>query len=166
MIFDRVTSVEVEEADGTFRPLERKKLYRVAANLYMAGMIGYVSRASKGILKLEPKDAEGRPVTEMKRMIVDADPAAAGVQEIKEWAALAGFLRSFPDPDGNGLPEIPASYASPAGRIKVEPSWNPIALLSGAHAPTLVVLGLVVGLILTAVLVIRAVRRRRARRAH
>jgi len=161
--FDRVTRIEFEEADGTMRLLEPDRLYRVVANLYMARMIGYVSKASHGILKLEPKDAEGIVRTDFDNLIVDGDPDTPGVQEIKEWTALVGLLRSFPDTDGNGTPDIPATYASSAGRLVDEPSWNPIKLLAGAHGPTFVVLGLVVAVLLLFWFLVHRLRRRFAR---
>ena len=143
---------------------EPKRLYRVVANLYMARMIEYVSRASYGILKLEPKDAAGRLRTDFENLVIDADPVAPGVQEIKEWAVLVEFLRSFPDTNGNGTPDVPASYASPAGRLAAEPSWNPVKLVAGAHGPTFILLGLIVGLPAILIIIVRAIRRRRARK--
>jgi len=160
--FDRVTRIEVEYPDGTIRPLESERLYRIVSNLYMARMIAYVSRASHGILKLEPKDASGRLRTDFENLIIDADPVAPAGQEIKEWVALAEFLRSFPDTNGNGRPDVPVSYAVSAGRIKAEPSWNPVKLVAGAHGPTLIVLGLIIGLSLSVFVIVRIIRRRRA----
>lgn len=162
--FDRVTRVEIEDVRGAMRPLEPARLYRVVANLYMARMIEYVSRASYGILKLESKDATGRLRSDFENLIIDADPAVAGVQEIKEWAALVEFLRALPDTSGNGLPDVPSSYASPAGRLAAEPSWNPVKLLAGAHGPTLILLGLIVGLSAILLIIVRTIRRRRARK--
>ena len=162
--FDRVTRIEIEDAEGVLRLLEPGRLYRVVANLYMARMIEYVSRASYGILKLEPKDAAGRLRTDFENLIIDADPAVSGVQEIKEWAVLAEFLRTLPDTNGNGLPDVPASYASPAGRLAAEPSWNPVKLLAGAHGPTFILLGLIVGFSAILLIIVRTIRRRRARK--
>ncbi|MBI5487641.1 MAG: hypothetical protein HY905_09940 [Deltaproteobacteria bacterium] len=59
---------------------------------------------------------DGTPVTDMVSMILDADPAVSGVQELKLWEALLAQIRSFPDGDGDGLPGIPARDAAPAGR--------------------------------------------------
>ena len=56
--------------------------------------------------------------------------------ELKEWVSLAGYLASFPDRDGNGLPDLPERYRGPEGRITVQPSWNPIKLISGGNAIT------------------------------
>jgi len=161
--FDRVTGLEIAEGDGTLKPVEPDRLYRVVANLYMARMIGYVSKASYGILKLEPKDAEGKPRTDLENLIIDGDPSAPGVQEIKEWAALAAYLKTFPDTDGNGVSNIPASYAVSAGRLVDEPSWNPVKLLAGIHGPTIAVLVLGLLVLILLWLIVRKIRRRLTR---
>jgi len=162
--FDRVTSLEIEEPDGTMKPAEPDRLYRLAANIYMGRMIGYVSKASFGLLKLVPKDAEGKPRTDLENLIIDADPAAAGIQEIKEWTALEAFLGGFPDTDGNGVADIPLSYGAPAGRVVAEPSWNPVKLLRGAHALTFILLGLIILIPLLLFLLLRGIIRRLFRR--
>ncbi|MHB8054497.1 MAG: bifunctional metallophosphatase/5'-nucleotidase [Candidatus Aminicenantales bacterium] len=162
--FDRVTRIEIEEPDGTMKPVEPDRLYRVVANIYMGRMIGYVSKASHGLLKLVPKDAEGKPRTDLENLIVDADPATSGVQEIKEWSALAAFLKAFPDTDNTGIADIPLSYGVSAGRVVAEPSWNPVKLLAGAHALTFILLGLIILVPLLLFLFLRRIFRRLFRR--
>ena len=162
--FDRVTRIDIEEPDGMMKAMEPDRLYRVVSSLYMARMIGYVSKASHGLLKLVPKDAEGKPRTDFENLIIDADPSIPGVQEIKEWSALARFLSAFPDTDNNGIADIPLSYGVSAGRVVAEPSWNPAKLLAGAHALTFILLGLVILVPLLLFLFLRRVFRRIFRR--
>jgi 5'-nucleotidase / UDP-sugar diphosphatase len=130
--FDRVVSVAIQDADGVFRPLLPDKIYRLCANAYMARMLGFISRASHGLVKLAPKDAAGRIVTDWKAVRVDADAGAAGIQELKEWVAVTRYLKSLPDRNGNGIPDLPENYRNPDGRSVAVPSWNPVDLLSGA----------------------------------
>ena len=130
--FDRVVSVTVQDEDGAFRPLQPDKIYRVCVNAYMAGMLNFVRRASHGLIQFSPKDDKGRPVTDWKAVRVDADAGAAGIQELKEWVALARYLKSFPDRNGNGVPDLPEGYRNPDGRSVAAPSWNPVDLLRGA----------------------------------
>ncbi len=130
--FDRVTSVSVRDRDGVYRTLDSSRLYRVGMNYYTAIMLGYVSRISHGLLSIVPKDGEGRPLKDIKQAIVPAGSFNTHVREIKEWAALAVYIGSFPDTDGNGIPNVPDRYMAREGRVAPQPSWNPIGLVSGA----------------------------------
>ncbi|PKN60446.1 MAG: hypothetical protein CVU53_03030 [Deltaproteobacteria bacterium HGW-Deltaproteobacteria-11] len=134
--FDRVTAVQVREADGSYRPLERGKLYRICMNSYTAKMVEFVQRVSHGLIRLTPKDRAGRPVSDIKDARIDADPLKPGIQELKEWTALATYMKSFPDNDGNGIPNIPHKYREPEGRITSAPSWNPVRLIAGGNRIT------------------------------
>jgi hypothetical protein len=40
------------------------------------------------------------------------------------------YIKSFPDPNGDGTPDIPDKYKGKLGRIVREASWNPVSLLS------------------------------------
>ncbi len=164
LIFDRVTRVSVLAEDGVYRPLDPRALYRIALNSYTAGMVDYVSRASKGLLRIRPRDASGRLLAKDMEAAVDADATQPGIQEVKEWAALGDYLRTFPDADGNGIPDIPARYQKPEGRHAAAPSWNPIALIAGTNGLTLVFLAIVAAVAAGIVLIVRAVRKRRRRR--
>ncbi len=153
--FDRVTSVAIRNARGVYEPLLPEKLYRVCMNFYTAQMVDYVRNASHGLLSVTPRDRQGRPVTDTKEGVVDADARTPGIQEIKEWVALADYLKAFPDTDGNGIPEIPERYRGPEGRFKAVPSWNPIDLVAGGNAITWGVVGMGLAAIVLAFIVIR-----------
>jgi hypothetical protein len=152
--FDRVVSVAVQDEDGAFRPLLPDKLYRVCVNAYMAGMLNYVRRASHGLIQFTPKDDKRRPVTDWQAVRVDADAGAAGIQELKEWVALALYLRSLPDRNGNGVPDLPERYRNPDGRSVAVPSWNPVDLLRGAGWITWAVLAAAAALLIVLALVV------------
>jgi 5'-nucleotidase/UDP-sugar diphosphatase len=162
--FDRVVSVAVQGEGGTFQPLRHDKLYRVCANAYMAGMLNFVRRASHGLIQFTPKDDKGMPVTDWKPVRVDADAGAAGIQELKEWVALTLYLKSLPDRNGNGVPDLPERYRNPDGRNVAVPSWNPADLLRGAGWITWAVLAaaalLLVVLALIVWWIVRLARRR------
>jgi 5'-nucleotidase / UDP-sugar diphosphatase len=140
--FDRVTSMTVRNAKGVYEPVVQEKLYRICLNYYTAQMVNYVRNASYGLLSITPKDREGRSITDTKQGIIDADSIAPGVQEIKEWVALATYMKSFPDTDGNGIPDIPARYQKPEGRFSPAPSWNPIKLIAGGNGITYGAIGI------------------------
>lgn len=133
MIFDRVTDIRLEDAAGEFRPLDHsgrnRTLYRVVANYYNATFLSLIGSFTRNILKIVPKDRYGQPIEDLAAARVDADKSLPGVQELKEWVALFSYVRSFPDIDGDGLPEVSARYRGPEGRIVAAPSWNPVSLL-------------------------------------
>lgn len=162
--FDRVVSVAVQDEKGDFRPLQTDKLYRVCVNAYMAGMLNFVRKASYGLIQFSPKDGEGRPITDWKAVRVDADARAAGIQELKEWVALTLYLKSLPDRNGNGVPDLPEGYRNPDGRSVAVPSWNPAELLGGAGWITWTVLTVAAAVLTILALIlwwiVRLVRRR------
>lgn len=166
--FDRVTAVWLEQGDGRVIPLDTSSdnpaLHKVGANLYNATFLKVIGRFTKGILSIAPKDRQGRPLGDLTDALVDSDPSTPGVQELKEWVALVDYVRNMPDRDGDGLPEIPLSYATPQGRIRPEPTWNPVAWLGNITWVTwtaLLMTSAFLCLLLTLVRVcVRAARRR------
>lgn len=166
--FDRVTGIEIGSEEEGYRPLDYsqsgKQLYRVAANIYNATFLKVVGGFTYSLLEIAPKDKNGKPLETLSSALVDADPSLPGIQELKEWEVVIHYVRSFPDDNGNGLPDIPEKYKGKLGRINEKPSWNPINLLSRPERPTLIVLaglGIVLLLIVVAVMVIHS--RRKAR---
>ena len=144
-----VTHIEKE-----YKEIKDDQLYRVVTGMYSAQMLGTVKSKSMGLLSLEPKMADGSPVTDFNACILrDADG-----NEIKEWYALAAYLEQFGE-DG-----ISDRYAEPDGRKDVSHSWNPAELLGNWDWITWVVLAVVLLLILLMVLVIRCIIRRRRRK--
>ena len=139
--FDRVRTIMVREADGAYHPVKAERLYRVGMNFYTASMVDFISRTSHGLIRIDPKDRQGRPLKSLKEAIVDFDGAAPGKQEMKEWAALAAYMKTFPDKDGNGIPNTPDRYRHPEGRLGVTPSWHPYQLIAGGNAITYGALG-------------------------
>jgi len=79
---------------------------------------------------------------------VDADREKPGTQELKQWVALMDYVRSFPDKDGDGIPDIPEKYRGKLGRITKEPSWNPVSLLSRGATVTWIAFGAIVIILL------------------
>ncbi len=166
LLFDRVipSSVLVEEADGTWAPLDRGRRYAVVIDLYAAKMIDYVGRVTKGVLAPRILDREGGRMANLEDATVYVGPdgrlAARGTQgagELKSWVSLARMIESFPDADGDGLPDVPTRYAAPEGRIRVERSISPALLFGGARWTTLLALGLLLALLFALALGTRAV---------
>ena len=152
MIFDRVTSVEVEGVDRYFLPVESKRLYSVAINSYLASMIDLIGKKSHGILSITPRDEAGNPVTEADKHRLTV---MRNGEPLREWVALAEYLSSFPE--RNGIPTIPERYAKPEGRIVAEASWNPIDLVAGGNWLTSTASALVIGVMTVVLLLIRRI---------
>jgi 5'-nucleotidase / UDP-sugar diphosphatase len=134
--FDRITSIQIQEPHGSYTPLDPKRLYRVCANLYAAKMIGYISQVSHGILKIEPKDKTGRPLSDLKQAIIYIKKGEGPKEELKEWIALVQYLQSFRDKYNNDPAKIPERYRGPEGRFRSEASLNPINLVAGGNLIT------------------------------
>jgi len=172
VLFDRVSPVELGSREQGWTRLDTSKgnttLYRVVANYYNSAFLKLIGGFTFHILDIVPKDREGRAIQDLADARVDADPARPGVQELKEWVGLLEYAQGFPDTDSDGIPEIPARYAGPEGRIVRAPSLNPVALLAGAGWVTWAAIGAVVlllavlaGLVLLIVWLARRLGRRR-----
>jgi 5'-nucleotidase/UDP-sugar diphosphatase len=149
MPFDRVTEISIEDENGGFRPLDfsasNKELYRVTSNLYNASFIKIIGSLTYNILNITPKDKNGNPLTELAEALVDADKELPGLQELKDWRALMEYVRSFDDPDGDGVPKIPERYRGNEGRMVRAPSLKPYDLLAGGNYLTWIAFGTLIG---------------------
>ena len=157
MFFNRVydaalTDVTFDESGtGNAYEIDDNALYRVVTGMYSAQMLGTVKSKSMGLLSLEPKQANGTPVTDFADCIL----YDANGNELKEWYALAVYLEQFGE---DGLPD---RYADPANGCKqVSDSFAPGQLLAGWNGITWVVLGIVLLILALILLLIRSLRRR------
>lgn len=154
-VYDASLNVYGEAVGGTVeREIEDDQLYRVVTGMYSAQMLGTVKSKSMGLLSLEPKMADGSPVTDFNDCILyDKDG-----NEIKEWYALAAYLQSFGD-EG-----VPVFYKETAGK-HVYHGWSPAQLLQEWSWITwTLVLAAVLIVLLAVVLVRLALRKIRRRR--
>ncbi len=150
VMFDRVSEIRFgDDASGYSRvaELSDETLYSVAVTSYIAGFFPTVSETSFGLLSVTPRDAEGQPVTDLTTLLIDDDPGAPGVQEVKAWRALFQHLSSFPDADGDGVADIPHDGPVAGVRLIREDSWAPTALLANATWKMVAYLGALPGLL-------------------
>ena len=157
MFFNRVydaalTDVTFDESGtGNAYEIDDNALYRVVTGMYSAQMLGTVKSKSMGLLSLEPKQADGAPVTDFADCILYDENG----NELKEWYARAAYLEQFGE---DGLPD---RYADPANGCKqVSDSFAPGQLLAGWNGITWVVLGIVLLILALILLLIRSLRRR------
>ncbi|MCK9230044.1 MAG: bifunctional metallophosphatase/5'-nucleotidase [Syntrophales bacterium] len=162
--FDRVTSIMIRDEGGSWLPVDKNRLYRVTANLYTAHMVDYISHVSKGLLSLELKGRDGKPLRRMSDGIVTMAGPDGKAQELKEWLALISYMKSFPDSTGDGIPDIPVRYASTESRITVDPSLHPLDLVRGGTMITWAVSALALLILTAPVVLLKLLRRRRRSR--
>jgi 5'-nucleotidase len=118
-LFGRVARVTLVTDDGEqeLDPSDTTTCYKVISTSYVAGLLGVVERTTNGLLAVNAKDSDCETLVDPTTRYVDADPTAQGVQELKQWQALLKYVTAFPDTDGDDVPNIPASYGEPQGRI-------------------------------------------------
>ncbi|MCA9672880.1 MAG: bifunctional metallophosphatase/5'-nucleotidase [Myxococcales bacterium] len=114
--FSRVKSVKLK--DGTALGLfDKSKCYKLVTTSYIFGLVGLLKTI--GAPTVTPKEQDCKTeITDVKTRLVDGDPNATGLQELKEWQALMRYLQTFPDTNNNNIPDIPQRYQGPDGRIK------------------------------------------------
>jgi 5'-nucleotidase len=139
----------------------------MTTNLYNATFLKLIGKFTYQILNIVPKDRKGEPISDLASFRVDADKNQPGIQELKEWVGVMEYIRSFPDTNGDGIPDIPDKYKGKLGRIVMEPSLNPVSLLSRGTMVTWAAFSAVIILILLlasiTVVVVRKVRRKAPR---
>lgn len=157
IIFNKVTNVQLQDMDGNRTEIDDDKLYRIAVGLYSAQMLPLVTDLSYGLLKIEPKDKDGKIIEDFEEHIIyDGD------QELKEWYALANYLSSFEKVDG--LPEIPTYYEQTHDRKVVHDSKNIIDIFKQPNKITLAIYAIALTILLILFFIIRFIVKKVQRR--
>ena len=144
LLLNKVTDVYLVK-DGQRVELQDDKLYRVVADLYSGQMLNAVTDMSYGILSIVPKYADGTPIEDFEDVILTENG-----KELKGWDAIARYMASFEDTDGDGIGNVPDYYSTLHDRKKVEDSRSLSALLKKPNRFAFILLGV----ILTAVLLV------------
>ncbi len=157
LFLNRVTDVKLVTETG-IEEIDDSALYRIVGGLYSCQMLGTVENKSFGLLSIIPKDKNGEPITDFEQHIIYTDG-----NELKEWVALAEYLKSF-DKE-NGIAKISSYYSELQGR-KIESDSTHIAdLLKNPNKIFFIALAVVFVLIfiitIIMVLTVKAVRRRK-----
>lgn len=128
--FDRVSRIELGDPVKGYTPLDLDdtRLYSIGATSYVGSFTWLVDDLTKGLLSVQPKDAQGQPLAQLKAAIIDADPEQPGIQEYKEWQGLLDHIRSLPDQDGDGLADIPTQGPAAETRMLRAASLHPADL--------------------------------------
>jgi len=121
-VFGRVTSLAIPSAtpggpDTVLDVNDTTKCFKVVATNYVAGLLGVVSAFTSKALEVTAKDKDCVTPVDPTIRFVDADPTKAGVQELKQWQAVAKYVSMLPPATTGGPPAVPAAYATAQGRI-------------------------------------------------
>ena len=164
MILNKVTDCYLTRADGERTEIQDDKLYHVVTDLYTGQMLGSVMKMSYGLLSLEPKDKDGNPIENLEDQAV-----MEGDKELKAWDAIARYMQSFDDTDGDGIANVPEYYASLHDRKVVDNSKNIIDLVKNpnkfAVMIVLICLVILVIFVLVTVLIRKVVRKIRKKKS-
>ena len=152
MILNKVTDVYLCNGNEERVELDDDTLYRVVTDFYTSQMLGGVTDLSFGLLSIVPKHADGTPVTNYEDAIVMTDDG-----ELKAWAAIAAYMNSFEDTDGDGLGNVPAKYATMEGRKVVEDSKNIFDLIKKPNKFGIAITAIILLLILLVVVIVRLI---------
>ena len=123
-------------------------------DLYTGQMLGSVMKMSYGLLSLEPKDRNGNPIENLEDQAI-----MEGDRELKAWDAIARYMQSFEDTDGDGIANVPEYYETTHGRKVVEDSRNIIDLVKQPNKFSAMIAGICLILIVIIVLVVFLIRR-------
>lgn len=148
MILNKTTEVFIVDSKGNRIELEDDKLYRVVTDFYSSQMLGGVTDMSYGLLSLVPKFADGTPIERYEDAAIKVDG-----KELKAWHAIAQYMMSFEDTDGDGIPNVPDVYATKEGRKVVEDSTKIGDLIKNPNKFFFMILGVVLVLIVLLVLI-------------
>lgn len=159
MILNKVTDVFLVNGNEERAELENDKLYRVVTDFYSSQMLGSITDLSYGLLSIVPKHEDGTPIENYEDAIVKVDG-----KELKCWVAIAKYMESFEDTDGDGIGNVPEKYGTLEGRKVVEDSKNPIDLLKNPNKFFFMIVGAVfvlISLVTGAVVFVRKLVKRR-----
>lgn len=154
MILNKTTDAFLVDFEGNRMELEDDKLYRVVTDFYTSQMLGGVTDMSYGLLSLVPKFADGTPIERYEDAVIKVDG-----KELKAWAAIAQYMESFEDTDGDGIPNVPDMYETTQGRKVVEDSKKIGDLISNPNKFFFMIIGIVLVLIVLLVLICLGIRK-------
>ncbi len=149
MILNKSLDAHLVTLNGERMELEDDKLYHLVADIYSARLIDSVTSLSFGLLSIVPKNADGTPMDGFLDAIIMTEG-----RELKAWEAIARYMQSFEDTDGDGIPNVSARYAKEEGRKVVEDSKNIGDLLKSPNQFFFMIIGIILVVLLLLILII------------
>ena len=154
LILNKVTDCYLVGDAGERIEIEDDKLYRVVSDMYSGHMLGGVTDLSFGLLSLELKHADGTPIEKLEDAIIYVEG-----EELKVWASIAGYMESFEDTDGDGIPNVPDYYEGKQGRKVIDDSKNIIDLIKNPNKYAGMIIGVVVVVIILLIAIILLIKK-------
>lgn len=149
LILSKSYDAHLTTLDGERAEIENDKLYRVVADLYSLKLLSSVTDLSYGLLSIIPKDVNGNPVENFSDPIIHTEG-----REVKAWEAIAKYMESFEDTDGDGIANVDSRYASYEGRKVVEDSKKLGDLVKQPNKFFFWIIGIVLVVVLLLVLIV------------
>lgn len=153
LILNKVTDCYLTK-DGDREEIQDDKLYRVVTDLYTGQMLGSVIDVSHGLLSIVPKDKNGDPIRNLEDYAI-----MEGKTELKAWDAIARYMQSFDDTDGDGIANVSEYYATTHGRKVVDDSRNIIDLVKHPNKFAAMIIGIVLLVIILIVCIVLLIRK-------
>lgn len=148
LILNRVTDCYLVGNAGERIEIEDDKLYRVVSDMYSGHMLGGVTDISYGLLSLELKNADGKPIENLEDAIIYVEG-----EELKVWTSIAGYMETFEDTDGDGIPNVPDYYEGKQGRKVIDDSKNILDLVKNPNKYA----GMIIGVIVVVIILLLAI---------
>ena len=102
------------------------------------------------LLSIHPNFADATQIENIEDVNIHSDG-----QEIKAWAAIAMYLESLEDTDGDGIANVPAYYSEFQGRKVVEDSTNLFDLIKNPNKyAVIIVLAVIVVFVIVVLLLV------------
>ena len=163
MLLNKTTDVFLVNNQEERVELVDDQLYLVVTDFYTSQMLGGVTDLSFGLLSIVPKFADGTPVENYEDAII-----MNGNQELKAWVAIADYMSSFEDTDGDGIGNVPAKYGTLEGRKVVEDSKkigdllkNPNKFFFMIIGVVLLLLAIVSGIVVLVIKIVKKIKKRK-----
>jgi 2',3'-cyclic-nucleotide 2'-phosphodiesterase (5'-nucleotidase family) len=162
IVLNKVTKASLQRPDGADEKIEDKKLYRVVAGLYSAQMLSIVGEKSHGLLSIVPKTKDGNPIADYEAQIIK-DNTSGNDNEVKEWFAIAEYLKSFDKV--NGVPQVPQYYNETHNRKVVYDSHSIFAIFSNLNIFSITICAVVIVIVALVIFIIERIVTRKKRKA-
>ena len=154
LILNKVTDCYLVSNDGERIEIEDDKLYRVVSDMYSGHMLGGVTDVSYGLLSLELKDADGNPIENLGDAIIYVEG-----EELKAWTAIATYMETFEDTDGDGIPNVPDYYEGKQDRKVINDSKSIVDFIKSPNKYAALIIGVVVVLIILLLAIILLIKK-------